>query len=101
MQRVIRDKSAPDETPESIDRLTGIATSDSLMQRIEKAGAGRLENRKNLFFALGERIGDGTLLREQRQFVREKQGDASVPFSNRINAGPRNLTRRNQRVEAR
>ena len=53
MERIVGDEAAPDEAPERIDRFTGIAGADGLMQRIEETGAGRFEDGQEFLFTLG------------------------------------------------
>ena len=99
MQRVVGDKAAPDQAPQCVDRFSGIAAAGRLMQRVKEAGAGRFENRKQFFFALGQRLGARALLSEQRKLVREKECDAAVALANRIDAGPGDFACRDQRIE--
>ena len=63
VERIVGDEAAPDEAPEGVDGLAGIAASDGLVERIEEAGAGGFENGEKLFFALGERVCKGALRR--------------------------------------
>ena len=94
MERVVGDEAAPDQAPKRIDGLAGIAAADGLMQRVEEAGAGGLENGQQFFFALGERFNERAVLREQRQLVGEKKGDAAVALADAARRRPRPLRRR-------
>ena len=100
VQRIVGDEAAPDQAPERIDGFAGIAAADGLMQRIEEAGAGGFEDGKKLLFALGERLGERPLLRQQRQLVGEIKSDAAIAFADGLDAGPCHFARGDQRVEA-
>jgi len=54
MERVIREKPFPDEIPECIDRLTGIATAGGFVDRRKKRRALRLEVTQDRSFARRE-----------------------------------------------
>ena len=100
VERIVGDEAAPDQAPESVDRFAGIAAAHGLMQRIEEAGAGGFEHGEQLFFALGEGLDNGPLLREQGQLVGEEERDAAVAFADGLDAGPGHFAGGDQRVEA-
>ena len=91
MERIIRDEAAPDQTPERFDRLARIACAGGLVKWIEEACTGGLENGKEFFFSLRERINDGPLLCEEGQLVREEESDAAIALANGLDAGPGNF----------
>jgi hypothetical protein len=99
VERVVGDEAAPDEAPQRIDGFARIASAYGLMERVKEAGARGHKNGDELFFALGQRLGLRTLLRQERKLVREKQCDAAIALADGLNTGPCYLARSNQRVQ--
>ena len=100
MKRIIGDETAPDETPERVDRLTGITAARRLVQWVEEIRASRFEHSKKFLFALGQRLDQGPHLRQQGKFIGEEKCDAPVPFPYRLNASPGYLACRDEGVQA-
>ena len=95
VERVVGDQAPPHQAPQRVDCFSRISAAYRLVHRIEEAGAGGFENRKDFLFAFGERFGKWALLSEQWQLVGEKKSDASVSLAYWIDSGPRNFTRGN------
>src|SRR6185369_4482182 len=88
MKRIVGDKTAPDEAPKGVDRLTWITAARGLVQRVEEIRTGRFEHCEKFLFALGQGFEQGPLLRQQGKLVGEEKCDAPVPFPDRLNASP-------------
>ena len=91
MEGIVGDEAAPDQAPERLDGLARIACAGGLVEWIEEASAGGLEDGKEFFFAFSERVNDGPLLCEEGQLVREEESDAAIALANGLDAGPGNF----------
>src|SRR4051794_2076542 len=100
MQRVVRDKATPYEAPKRIDGFAGVPAADGLMQRLEEAGASGFEHREDLFFAIGEWFCDWAALGEERKFLCEEEGDATISLADGIDAGPCDFACSDQSVQS-
>ncbi len=56
MKRIVGDQTAPDQTPQGVDRLAGITAAGRLVQWIEETGSRRFEHSEKFLFALGQRL---------------------------------------------
>jgi hypothetical protein len=100
VERVVGDETAPDEGPKRVNGFAGIAAAGSLMERVEEAGSGGFEDGEELFFALGERLGDGAALGQERKTVGEEESYAAVALAHWLDAGPGDLAGGEESVQA-
>ena len=71
------------------------------MKRIEEARARGFEYGEKLFFALGEWIDNGALLRKQGELVGKEERDASIALAHRLDSRPGDFAGSDERVEPR
>jgi hypothetical protein len=98
VERVVRDRALPHETPQRIDGLTRESASPRLVQRGEERRA-----------VIAQVIDDGHLARfevgedgrapEAREAVGEIHREPAVAFAERLHAAPDDLSCGGQRVE--
>ncbi len=98
MKAVVCQRPGPDERPQGIDGVAGIAAACRLVERCEEGRAVLFEMIEDGALASGE-LGKGRRTPQPREVIGQIQRETAVMFAERFDAGPHDLASGCQRVE--